>query len=273
MTFVPHLYIGVGETGAFFTLRETYLHEFYVGRTRHTEVRSHHHFNLSQDADEAFEKARAFAERNLIALNTTREQLTEQMRDIQRANAEERERRERVAREREEAWAEERRQREEAQRALILSGKFAFGPYELKEFEKAPRGYLTWLAKTLTDFEEGSLMRLTAEEVARRCADLLLPDPHPTLTVGEPKKRLTFEVVVTRVRWFDRESYTSYGRLERVYIVTMVDKATGACLLSRSACFAPEEGKELTIKGTVKEHSDYRNQAQTVLQRIAVLGK
>ena len=99
MAFVPHLYIGVGETGAFFTLRETYLHERYANGCRYTEVRSFHHFNLSQDADEAFEKARAFAERNLIQLNTTREQLTEQMRDIQRANAEELERRERAARE------------------------------------------------------------------------------------------------------------------------------------------------------------------------------
>lgn len=272
MAFVPHIYIGVGETGAFFTLRETYLHERYANGCRYTEVRSFHHFNLSPDADEAFEKARAFAERNLIQLNTTREQLTEQMRDIQRANAEELERRERAAREREEAWEEERRQREEAKRALILGGKFAFGPYERQEFEKAPRGYLTWLAKTRDDFEDGSLMRLTAEEVARRCADLLLPDPHPTLTVGEPKKRLTFDVIVTRVRWFDREAYMSY-RLERVYIVTMVDKATGACLLSKSTAFAPEEGDELTIKGTVKDHSDYKGHAQTVLQRIAEVGQ
>lgn len=61
--------------------------------------------------------------------------------------------------------------------ARRVNSQFAFGPYELQEFEKAPRGYLTWLTKTLPDFEEGSLMRLTAEEVARRCADLLLPVP------------------------------------------------------------------------------------------------
>lgn len=272
MAFTPYLFIGVGELGCFFTLREAYLHEQWVGGQGgylHKEVRSFHHFNLSQDADEAFEKAKASADRFALELRTTRESLAEEMNAIHRATAEQLERRAREQKEREDQWAAERAAEEERKRQVILSGKFAFGPYSGKQFEEAPRGYLSWLMDTLPAFEEGSLMKLTAQEVARRVPHLALPKPHATLTVGEPKKRLTFEVTVVRVRYFDREAYMSYGRLERVYIVTMVDKATGACLLSKSTAFAPEEGEELKIKGTVKEHSDYKGQAQTVLQRIA----
>jgi hypothetical protein len=59
MSFVPRLFIGIGLTNAYFTLRETYLHTSYVpgeGQWGNfvngvyqgqviTEVRSHHHFN------------------------------------------------------------------------------------------------------------------------------------------------------------------------------------------------------------------------------------
>ena len=51
----------------------------------------------------------------------------------------------------------------------------------------------------------------------------------------------------------------------------MIDRATGACLVSKSGAFYAEEGEELKIKATVKEHAEYLGQAQTVVQRIAVL--
>lgn len=35
--------------------------------------------------------------------------------------------------------------------------------------------------------------------------------------------------------------------------------------------FSHYDGEELKIKATVKEHAEYRGQAQTVIQRIAVL--
>lgn len=285
MSFTPELFIDIGEQACFFTLRETYLHTVHIpgpgpmgnavlngvyqGST-HTEVRSFHHYNLSQDPDEAFEKAQAAAERMGLHLNTSRESLMDELNKIRRANAEELERRERERREREERWAAEREAEEARKRELVRSGKFAIGPYAGQEFTEAPRGYLSWLMDTLPDFEEGSLMKLTAEQVTRQVPELALPKPDPELLLGEPKKRMTFEVTVVRRRYFDREAYMSYGAYERVYIVTMVDKATGACLLSKSAAFSPDEGEELTLKGTVKEHSEYNGQAQTVLQRIAI---
>lgn len=281
-TFVPTLFIGVGELGCFFTLRETYLHAIPgpgpMGNTvvngvyqGSFEVRSRHIKNLSQDPDEAFEKAREASELMGMKLTTSRESLRDEMNKIQRANAEELARREREQREREERWAAERAAEEEEKRQTILGGKFAFGPYAGKEFHEAPRGYISWLIDTLPDFEEGGLMRLTAQEVARRVPHLALPKPKPGLYVGEPKKRMTFDVTVVRRYTFARDAWNGYG-VETVHIITMIDRATGACLVSKSGSFRAEEGEELKIKATVKEHSEYRGQAQTVVQRIAVLG-
>lgn len=280
-TFSPQLFIGIGETHAFFTLRETYLHAVpgdgemgnavvngvYQGSF---EVRSYHLRNLSQDADEAFEKATEASHASGMKLTTTRERLQEEMRDIQRAGREEMERRAREQKEREDRWAAERAEEEQRKRDLILSGQFAFGPYAEKPFHEAPRGYLTWLARTLPNFEEGSLIQLTAQEVSRVCADRLLPEPKPDLYLGTPKERRTFSVTVLRCFDFMRPSFAGYGS-ERVFIVTMVDKATGACLVSKSTAFSADEGEELTLKATVKDHSEYRGQAQTLIQRIVVL--
>ena len=270
--FTPQLFIGIGETHAFFTLRETYLHHVpgFPGEPGHLEVRSHHLRNLSQDPDEAFEKATEASHASGMKLTTTRERLETEMREIQRASREEQERRARLKWEEDARWAAERAAQEQQKREMVLSGRFAFGPYAEKPFHEAPRGYLTWLARTLPSFEEGSLIQLTAQEVSRRCADLLLPEPKPDLYLGTPKERRTFSVTVLRCFDFVRPSFSGYGS-ERVFIVTMVDKATGACLVSKSPAFSAKEGEELTLKATVKEHSQFRGQAQTIIQRIVVL--
>lgn len=283
MAFTPYLFIGIGETGAFFTLRETYEHKIYTrgggdmggavlngvyqGSVQ-VEIRSMHHFNLSQDADEAFRKAQEFAEANAMELRTSREELDEEMRKIQRATAEQRAERERMQRQREEQWEAERAAALQAKMDTIAEGKFPVGPYQGKEFAEADRGYLDWLMRTLESFEEGSLMRAIAEAVTATCAAMRLPVPDASKLVGEPKKRMQFDVTVVRSAYFDRESWNGWG-YERVYVTTMVD-ADGACLVCFSSSFSPEVGEELTIKATVKEHSEYQGQAQTIVQRVAV---
>jgi len=266
-TYTPHLYIGIGETGAYFTLRETYLHERYTREGVIREVRSFHHFNLSQDADEAFNKAKVYADANLIKLNTTREQMVAEMRDIQRANAEEMQARVERQKAREAEWEAEREARKLEQLDKIAEGVFPFGNWAGKKFEEAPRGYLTWLVDKRAEFEEGSMIRLVSEAVERNCGHLLLPKPDPDLHVGEPKKRMVFDVTVVRSAYFDRSDFSGYG-MERVYVTTMVEKQTGACLVAMTSSWGAEEGEELIIKATVKEHSEYKGQAQTLVQRV-----
>lgn len=82
-------------------------------------------------------------------------------------------------------------------------------------------------------------------------------------------KRSVFEVVVERINSFDRPAF-GYGRMETVWVVTMREIASGAAIVSKSPAFRREKGARLTIKATVKEHSEYRGELQTIVQRVAV---
>ena len=277
--FIPHLFIGVGATGALFTLRETYEHTYY-GRgevcngvftgTVEVSVRSFHHCNLSQDPDEAIAKAKAYSEQMGIKLSTTREQLVDEMRDIQRSTAEQMNERRIQQEQRQAEWDAERDAYIKERDAKIASGVFTFGPFSGKKFEEAPRGYLTWLMDMVNEFEEGSVIHITAQAVLRLVPHLALPKPDKTLHVGKEKQRLLFDVIVIGARHFVREAFGYRAGVEVVYVTTMIDKPTGACLVVFSTAFAPAEGEEFKIKATVKGHDEYKGQAQTIIQRVTV---
>lgn len=262
--FQPSLFIGIGEKSCYFTLRERYLHEQWIGGRCEKEIRSFHHFNLSQDPDEAIAKATEAAERLGLPLNTTRAEITEQLNAIKRATADElKERQEREIR-----WEAERAEREakwmEEQKALIVDGRFptCFRNHGGEPFIAAGIGYLNWVMDKADEFKPGSLLAMVANKVLELHADLRLPCPDKTKVIGEPGKRQTFEVTV--IRTFDFTGI--YGT---TYFVTMVTP-DGCCLLSKGR-FNAEVGEKLTIKATVKEHDEYKGQAQTVVQRVAVI--
>lgn len=263
--FQPYLFIGIGQKSCFFTLREIYVHHFIgAGGKQCIEYRSFHHFNLSQDPDEAIAKATEAAERLGLPLKTTRAEITEQLNEIKRATANELAERE----EREKRWAAEKLERDaewlEEQKALIVDGRFpkCFRQNGGELFTVAGIGYLNWVMDKADEFEPGSLLAMVANKVLELHADLRLPRPDKVKVIGEPGKRDTFEVTVTRV--FDFAGF--YGV---TYFVTMVTP-DGCCLLSKGR-FCAEVGEKLKIKATVKEHGEYKGQAQTVVQRVAIV--
>lgn len=287
--FVPHLFIGIGANYNFFTLRETYLHTSYIPGpgdfgnavvngvyqgSNETEVRSFHHFNLSTDADEAFAKATEHAAEMGLELISKREDLAIQMSEIRRANAEELAARARAQAEREAQWALERAQRDEAERADIERGIISFG----RKFQGAPKrieevdsGYLAWIVKMEHEFEEGSKMRALAVAIRTRFSHLLPRTPERDLFVGEEGKREVFSVEVLRVHTFHRPAFGAPWRDEAVHIVTFITPE-GACLVSKGS-FRAVKGETMKIKATVKQHDRYEGQAQTVIQRIAVVAE
>ena len=273
--FTPSLFISVGETGAYFTLRETYLHEVHIpgpGPSGNCvingvyqgqiikEVRSFHHFNLSQDPDEAFDKAERASKHMGLPLTSQRENLVEEMRTIQRETEEQAAQRKEATLKQEIEYMHQAAIWENEAREQVLNGRYANGPYQDKPFASAPRSFISWLLET--DFEKGSLMALTAREVQRVCGDRALPKPKADLYTGKIGQRQEFIVTVLRVMRF--EGY--YGA---TYFAVMVDE-NGACLISKGA-FAPIEGEEYRIKATVKRHEEYKGQAQTVIQRVKVI--
>jgi hypothetical protein len=86
--------------------------------------------------------------------------------------------------------------------------------------------------------------------------------------VGEVGKRLTLTVTVERENVFYRPSFSGYGE-EAVYVTTM-RTADGAAIVVKSPRFRQEVGDTFTLACTVKEHSEYRGEQQTLVQRPTV---
>lgn len=81
-------------------------------------------------------------------------------------------------------------------------------------------------------------------------------------TIGE---RFDATVTVTQNAKYERAAFNS-GRMETVYITTMED-ANGNQIVVKSPNFQEDKGQSFVLRGTIKEHSEYRGVKQTVLQR------
>lgn len=261
-TFVPTLFVGIGETSAFYTLRETSL-EYVRGQP---VVTSYHLRNLSQDVDTALLKASQAAQELGLPLSnrSTREALEREMREVERRTAADIERDRGAAAESTRLQAEAALvRRGEAALWMMEERKFCFGRFHGFSFDDAPRGYLTWLANQ-EDLEPFSLVAVAQAIIRTFYSHKLLPRPHPSMTVGAVGKRQMFEnALCTSLRWFDSE----YGR---TYISTFVLPCS-ACVVVMSSSFKAQEGDVVTFKATVKEFKDYKGQMQTLVQRVAVV--
>jgi hypothetical protein len=287
--FKPVLFIDIGELGCFYTLRETYLHTAYIpgdgpmGNAAVNgvyqgsvvqEVRSFHHFNLSTDADEAFAKAVASAAELEVPLEPkSADEIRAKMNEIMRATADQMAAREAARLAREADWTEMRAAREADDLLNIEAGVVSFGakgrngPRKLEDMDQ---GYLAWMVGMELEFEAGSKMRRLAEVIRTKFAHLLPRKPDLVKFAGTPGKRQVFQVEVLRVIKLLQPAYGAPWRNETVFIVTMITD-DGACLVSKGTSFYATQGKFLAIKATVKCHDWYGDQAQTVVQRIAVL--
>jgi uncharacterized protein (DUF3820 family) len=276
MSYQPKLFIGIGATAAFFTLRQTYQH-FVPGPGDYgnsvlngvyqgtIEIRSFHHYNLSQDINEAIEKAtKAADEMALPLVPASADMLAEQMREITRASAEVIAERQRASAAAQAAWEAQRAEWDAAriiqQADLLKAGRFPFGKYVGELFNDVEIGYVNWIMDKRDEFEPVSHMRALADAVWLHCAALKLPTPDPAATIGEPGKRIELEVRAIRQISFA----TDFGQK---YVTTMVTPE-GACVVVLSTSWALDVGECAKIKATVKEHSEFRGQMQTVVQRV-----
>ena len=98
-------------------------------------------------------------------------------------------------------------------------------------------------------------------------------NPLPTASewVGEVGKRITLEARFVSCRTYTTH-YTYRG--EEHTILKFKDEHGNTIIWNTSSFYEDlEEGKAYTITGTVKEHSDYRGDKQTVLSRCKVESK
>jgi hypothetical protein len=85
--------------------------------------------------------------------------------------------------------------------------------------------------------------------------------------IGKPGERLrNLAVTVERVKEFEGERF---GRPTMFRIVTMRGPE-GQTIVVKSGSFYAEINEKLTISGTVREHSTYRDEKQTRLERVKI---
>lgn len=88
-------------------------------------------------------------------------------------------------------------------------------------------------------------------------------------TVGE---KMTTTVTYEGSPYFERRSFSGYGT-ERCYIHRFRD-ADGNLIIWKSACGFPilnaNEGETFVVTGTVKDHSEYKDEKQTLILRAKV---
>lgn len=86
--------------------------------------------------------------------------------------------------------------------------------------------------------------------------------------VGTVGQRIEALVTVTNVGKFSRSVYMMPHLEETVWVITMTD-VFGNQFVSKSPNFKRERDEKFTVRGTVKDHSEYRGVKQTVLTRCS----
>lgn len=87
--------------------------------------------------------------------------------------------------------------------------------------------------------------------------------------VGVPGQKITLEAVYIGSPHFERKAFTGYG-METVYIHTFKNERGDKLVWKTGSGLALEEGSTVELTGTVKEHSEYRGEMQTILSRCKV---
>lgn len=257
-----YLYISVGATNAMFTLRERALDVSDNGLRKKWYDR--YLQNLSIDFDKAFEKAVVISLASDTPLRVNEKELVEEeLREIKRMNAEqiaEREERMKEAQRDYQVWLDAR---DAEIRNRIAAGFVPFGAYRNYNINDLPVGYISWIVGSIEEFQPNSWTRILAEEIVSNYQHLLLPVPHKELTRGAVGERIKAEVTVIRTGNYATMTPVGYAN---VFVTTMVD-TNGVCYVVKSQSFHKNLGEKFNIIGTVKDHSEYNGQMQTVLQR------
>lgn len=125
---------------------------------------------------------------------------------------------------------------------------------------------------TVKDLFKGYSFEPVADEIKARCLKEFnkLNDVQGSEWIGEVGERIDMELTLSHVASWEQNKYCGYGT-EFMYLYTFKDDK-GNELVWKTTCFelCHSEGKKFQIRGTIKEHSEYKGTKQTVLTRCKV---
>ena len=229
--------------------------------------------NLSTDYDTALEKAKEYASAHggFFWEAKGEFELNEiiRMASGERAKLVEKANRKLAA---EKAEREEKRYQEELTHYVLNKGKFLGGKYDGETFEdvfSSDPQYCFWFVEK---YEPKTKVRekFFADFIQFMDGRVNPETDFNDVFLGEIGKREDFDVVVVAHCSFEREGYSYYSPNVVVNVYTFKDVATGGNITTfSSGKFEANVGEHLTIKGTVKDHTVYKDIKQTVINRVA----
>lgn len=87
--------------------------------------------------------------------------------------------------------------------------------------------------------------------------------------VGQVGDKVEMDVILEKNAWFEIPSFRGYG-MDTMHVYTFRDDKGNALIWKTSKGLGIDSGERVHLKGTIKEHSEYDEEKQTVLTRCKV---
>lgn len=87
--------------------------------------------------------------------------------------------------------------------------------------------------------------------------------------VGQIGEKIELDATLEKNAWFDVPSFRGFGT-DTMHIYTFRDGAGNAIIWKTNKGLGIEKGSKVHLKGTIKDHSEYDEEKQTVLTRCKV---
>ena len=88
--------------------------------------------------------------------------------------------------------------------------------------------------------------------------------------IGQVGEKIDADVILEKRAWFEIPSFRGFGT-DTMHIYTFRDSAGNAIVWKTTSGAAAENGETVHLKGTIKEHSEYDGEKQTVLTRCKIV--
>lgn len=86
---------------------------------------------------------------------------------------------------------------------------------------------------------------------------------------GQVGDKIDLDAVLEKNAWFEIPSFRGFGT-DTMHVYTFRDEKGNAIIWKTSKGLGFEKGSKIHIKGTIKEHSEYDDEKQTVITRAKV---
>ncbi len=265
-----YVYVSTGCENKMYTLRsleKIIVSDYYGNRVVY---KSYYLKNLSTNLEEAVRKAKEYAENMLIPFSE--KEPSKELNQITRKEKQTKEELEKIERKNQEAIAEQERARAEfiktrikEAKEMIDNGLVPFGKYRNCRIIALPPMYVKWVMSFNKDDNspDTSIVEYLKMAILTNHTHLLNWLPHEEKYIsGEIGLRCEFVATVINTAHFNSD----FG----LYTISTLVTKNRECLVVKSTSFNYDVGTTLRFKATIKEFSEYKGQAQTVVTRVTV---